>query len=97
MSLEEGFLFGIIGGFFAEIFGLFNLRRSSPNKFPTWIKYWHYWVITLLMIASGGLLVIVYIKSGIDIKPIIAVNIGSSAPLIIQTLTAQAPKLSKVN
>ncbi len=95
MTVEtiHGFLYGILGGFLAELFGLFKLRQQAPKDLPVWLKSPFYWVVTVAMIAAGGLLVTVYLKSGIDLKPIIAVNVGASAPLIIGTLVAQTPSL----
>jgi hypothetical protein len=93
MEHMNGFLFGILGGFFAELLGLFRLRQQSRQDLPVWLKSPFYWLITILMIAAGGGLVVVYLKSGIDLKPIIAVNVGASAPLIIGSLVAQTPPL----
>jgi len=93
MDSMTGFFFGILGGFLAELFGLFKLRQQARQDLPLWLKSPFYWIITISMIAAGGLLVVVYIKSGIDLKPIIAVNVGASAPLIIGTLVAQTPSL----
>jgi hypothetical protein len=93
MEIMNGFLFGVLGGFLAELFELFKVRQQPRQDLPLWLKSPFYWVVTLLMIAAGGLLVVVYMKSGIDLKPIIAVNVGASAPLIISTLFAQTPSL----
>jgi hypothetical protein len=43
------------------------------------------------MILAGGVLVWIYHKSGLDLKPIIAVNIGASDPLIIGSLVQTKP------
>jgi hypothetical protein len=93
MEIMNGFLFGILGGFLAELLGLFRVRQQRPQDLPSWVRSPFYWVVTILMIAAGGVLVVVYMKSGIDLKPIIAVNVGASAPLIIGTLVAQTPPL----
>jgi hypothetical protein len=45
------------------------------------------------MVAVGGLLVFAYVRSGFEIRPIVAINIGASAPLTIATFVANAPKL----
>lgn len=42
------------------------------------------------MAAAGGLLVLLY---GIESNPILAFNIGASAPFILTSLTDQAPKV----
>lgn len=92
MELLDGFLYGVFGGFLAEILGLFKLRHETSDSFPTWLRSPFYWILTSLMILSGGGLVIVYLQSAITLSPLIAVNIGASAPLILGTLVSQTPK-----
>jgi hypothetical protein len=43
------------------------------------------------MVLSGGILVLIYLASDVPLKPILAVNIGASAPLLIGTFIAQTP------
>jgi len=45
------------------------------------------------MFMTGGLLVVAYLRSGVEIKPILAINIGASAPLLIQSFVAQTPPI----
>lgn len=91
MNLETGFLLGVLGGLFAELLGWFEVRKLSPGRRPEFLKSKFYWILTAAMILAGGALVDVYLASDISFKPIIAVNIGASAPLIIGKLVAQAP------
>jgi hypothetical protein len=99
MGLLEGFLYGILGGLLSEILGLFRLRQHSPDTLPVWLRSWFYWSTTLLMTAAGGLLVVIYMRSGISIQPMLAVNVGASAPLLIGSVLGQAPSIpvGKVN
>jgi hypothetical protein len=88
----EGFLFGVLGGLLAEIAGLFKLRQQAPQELPKWLRSPFYWIVTLVMIAAGGGLVSIYSASDMGLlKPILAVNIGASAPLIIGALVSQVP------
>ena len=43
------------------------------------------------MTAAGGLLALAYARSDFTLKPILAINIGASAPLLIQTFISQTP------
>ncbi len=88
MSWHEGLLYGLLGGALAELLGWYKLRQEE--KLPPWTKSKFYWIMTLLMVGAGGGLVIVYLQSGIDLKPILAVNVGASAPLILGSLVAPA-------
>lgn len=99
MGVAEGFLYGLLGGFFAELLGLFALRQQSPATLPQFLKSRFYWFVTVAMTVAGGGLVAVYVKSGMLLNPLVALNVGASAPLIIGSFVAQAPSLSpgKVN
>ena len=48
--------------------------------------------LALAMVVAGGGLVVAYIESDIALKPILAINVGASAPLIIRTLVAKVPR-----
>jgi hypothetical protein len=93
METLSAFGWGLIGGLLAELLGLFKLRQTAPGSLPEWLRSWFYWTVTLSMIVAGGVLVLVYFKSGISLQPVIAVNVGASAPLIIGSLVAQVPRV----
>ena len=91
--MPNEFWHGLMGGFFAELCGWWKIRREPT---PLYCAHWVYWTTTVLMIISGGGLAFVYARSGLTLSPIIAVNIGASAPLIIGSLMGETPKLPKV-
>jgi hypothetical protein len=45
------------------------------------------------MIAAGGGLAVVYVKSGVNLNALIAINVGASAPLILGTLGKEVPNV----
>ena len=87
MGVWEGLLWGLVGGFFAELLGWFKLRQQIASMsfgLP-------YWVITGLMILAGGVLVVAYLRSNIPLNPLLSINVGAATPLIIGSLAAQIP------
>ena len=88
---------GILGGLFTELLGLFKLRQQAPAQIPAYLRSIFYWVVTIAMIIAGGGLVLIYSAAGIDLNPLVAVNIGASAPLIIGSLASQVPVEVRVN
>ena len=97
MGILEGFMWGVFGGFVAEILGLFKLRHEKPGTFPDWLNSPFYWLITIAMIFAGGGLVVVYLESQFALNALLSVNIGASAPLILGTLVSQAPNVPMRN
>jgi hypothetical protein len=63
---------------FAE---LAHVRRANWPKFDVW-----YWVFFLIQPALGAFLALSYEMSGASMQPIVAVNIGITAPLIIRAM-----------
>ena len=91
------FWWGIVGGLAAEVLHWWRLFRNasagaSPN-FPSYAKSPVYWILTAFMIALGGALVAAYASSGTELTAVLAVNLGASAPLLLQSLSTQAPDL----
>jgi hypothetical protein len=78
---------GIVGGLLAEALKWYQLRESI--KPPDYLKSALYWIVTLLMALSGGGLAV--INNGGSTSPILALNIGISAPLILKGLAALTP------
>lgn len=93
MGPAEGFAWGFLGGFLAELLGLFRLRHTSPEDFPAWIATKYYWLVTVAMMLAGGFLVIAYLRSDVKINAIMAINLGASAPLLLGSLVSQAPQI----
>ncbi|MCX6033047.1 MAG: hypothetical protein NT169_27660 [Chloroflexi bacterium] len=81
---------GVLGGALAELLKWFQLIQNSKNL-SEYKKGPIYWIITALMMLAGGALAVLY---GVEItKPLLAVNIGISAPLILKGLAGMAPAL----
>lgn len=78
---------GIIGGALAEILKWYQLRESPQP--PEYYKSAMYWIVTALMALAGGVLAVVQNIDGT--KPLLALNIGMSAPLILKGLAAATP------
>ena len=84
---------GLAGGCAAEALKWYRIREELHEGLPAYAKSWLYWAVTGIMAAMGGLLVFVYQASDeVSLSPILALNIGASAPLILGTLAGQTPQ-----
>lgn len=79
------FTLGVFGGFLGESIKWYRIRER--RTLPHYLKSPFYWSVTLIVILSGGVLAALY---GTEPKnALLVVNIGITAPLIIQSM-AQA-------
>jgi hypothetical protein len=76
------FFCGMGGSIAIELVALYEAYQIEPFKLPErYRKFWFYVIRLLLAMAAGGLAVAYEID-----KPLLAVNVGVSAPLLLQTL-----------
>lgn len=92
MNHTIAFVWGIGGGLFVEILSWYKIRKCAEP--PHWFQSVFYWISTLFMIIVGGLLVLAHMRSDVSLSPLLAINIGASAPLLIGTMADTAPNIS---
>jgi hypothetical protein len=88
--LSEAIIIAAIAGFVVEALGLISLK-AVPRKDRPDLKDPLYFLPFIVLPLLGGFLAFVYERSAIQLIPIIAFNVGASAPLIIRTLAQTAP------
>jgi len=82
MDPKITFLCGMGGSIAVELVTLYEAFQSEPLKLPArYRSFWFYLIRLLLAMAAGGLALAYEIE-----KPLLAVNVGVSAPLLLQTL-----------
>lgn len=94
METTAALVWGIVGGSASELLQWFRIRQHLHKGIPEYAKNWQYWGLTILMVGMGGVLVIAYHSSSeVSLSPILAMNIGASAPLILSAFVAQTPSV----
>ena len=98
MTIDSSFfhssvLFAGGGALAVELLKLSEVRNIPKHERPD-LKEFLYWLPFLILPLLGAGLAYVYAMSEIVLKPILAVNIGVSAPLIIRTMASTAPKVA---
>jgi hypothetical protein len=84
MGLLETMAWGVFGGIGAEAVVLFALRYRHPHDFPYWLRSWEYYLFAGGMAVIGGVIALAYARSGNTMNPIMAIQIGASAPLLLR-------------
>jgi hypothetical protein len=90
---QSGVLFAAAGALAVELLKLAEIRNLPKHERPD-LKEALYWVPFLILPLLGAGLAYMYVMSDIVLKPVLAVNIGISAPLIIRTMASTVPKVA---
>jgi hypothetical protein len=82
------FLWAAGGSLGLEVISLYNeIRSERATGLPLFYKSWVFWLVRLCVTAIAGALAV---AEGAT-RPLIAVNIGASAPAILQLLSSGSP------
>ncbi|MCU8394065.1 hypothetical protein M2G63_16405 [Vibrio vulnificus] len=95
-SITSPVWFAMAGAFAIKLLELAELHKVTPSERPDF-KDILYWVPFLILPVLGGGLAQVYVSSDTVLSPLLAVNIGVSAPLILRAMAQAAPEPTVVN
>lgn len=84
-------LFASLGGLAVNLLYLAELRNVPKAERPD-LKDWHYWTPFLIHPALGALIAWAYVNSGQPLSPMLAINVGITAPLLIRSTMDALPK-----
>lgn len=89
-SLNSAVWFAVAGAFAIKLLELSELHKVPKVERPD-LKDWLYWVPFFILPILGGGLAHVYVSSNTVLNPILAVNVGVSAPLILRAMAQANP------
>lgn len=90
----EPVVFAVFGGLAIKLLELTELYKLAKPERPD-LKDWLYWIPFIVMPLLGGGLALTYTLSDISLQPVLAVNVGVSAPLILRTMAELNPFQAK--
>ena len=82
MTLTQKFIWGVCGSVAVEIITLYQAYHSRSMKIPARYSRKGFWIVRIFLSLLAGGLAVAY---DID-RPLLALNIGTSTPLIFQAL-----------
>ena len=91
--MNEPILFAAGGALAIKLMDLAELSNVPIERRPD-LKDFFYWLPFLILPLVGGFLAYAYANSGTVLTPILAINIGASAPLILKSLASTIPPIS---
>ena len=88
--MDTPILLATVGGFSVNILQLMEYSKLPKVERPDF-KDLLFWLPYLVWPILGGTLAFAYIESGISLSPLLALNIGLSAPLIFRAMLEANP------
>ncbi|MEZ9741331.1 hypothetical protein BCU90_16330 [Vibrio lentus] len=95
-SIASPVWFAMAGAFAIKLLELAELHKITPAERPDF-KDIFYWVPFIILPILGGGLAQVYVSSDTMLSPLLAVNIGVSAPLMLRAMAQAVPEPSVVS
>jgi hypothetical protein len=92
--MTTSILFAIFGGLAINVLDLLELQNVPIAGRPNF-KDILYWLPFIVWPALGGILAFAYTSAGATLSPILAINVGASAPLILRAMASTNPLASK--
>jgi hypothetical protein len=89
----QPFLFGLFGGLAINLLRLADLAHKPAAERPKTFSDIFYVIQFVTLPLLGGGLAYTYHASGTMLSPILALNIGASAPLILKNLASALPPI----
>ena len=88
--MDDSILFASGGALAIKLLDLVELANVPKDRRPE-LKTFFYWLPFVILPLLGGFVAYAYIESGTTLTPILAINIGVSAPLIFRTMASSIP------
>lgn len=92
-SITHPVWFAMAGAFAIKLLEIAELHKLAPAERPDF-KDILYWVPFVILPLLGGGLAQVYVSSDTVLSPLLAVNIGVSAPLMLRSMAQVIPEQS---
>lgn len=89
-EILQAVLFAGAGSLAIRLLELAEIPRIPKAERPDFADL-VYWIPFVIMPLLGGGLAYMYVMSGVVLKPILAVNVGISAPLILRAMAEINP------
>ncbi len=90
LIFHESVVFAFFGALAIQLLSLLELKNVKKTERPDF-KDIFYWLPFIVGPIIGGGLALAYIYPGDALKPLVAINVGVSAPLILRSMASINP------
>jgi hypothetical protein len=88
--MQPPVIFAAFGALAMQLLSLLEIRNIPKTKRPDF-KDFFYWLPFIVSPLIGGGLALAYIYPNDALKPLVAINVGVSAPLILRSMAILNP------
>jgi hypothetical protein len=81
--------FAFLGALGIQLLGIMELSKVPKNQRPDF-KDFIYWIPFAIHPLVGAGLAYAYVASGESLAPLLAINVGVTAPLVLKTIATNA-------
>ena len=93
----EPLVWGAVGGLLGHLLILLNHSKlSKQDRSLTFVDRW-FWIGWFIEALLAVVVTLLYLRSGITLPPLLAINVGASAPLIVQRLISSVPAIGRTS
>jgi hypothetical protein len=76
-------VFAALRGFAVQSLNLMEIRFLPPEDRPDY-RVWYHWALYVISPFLGAVIAAGYVFSNINLNPILALNVGASAPVVFR-------------
>ncbi len=90
-------LFSYGGGFALKLLELAEVAQKTKSQRQPTFSDWLFVLLFFLLPGIGCIVAIAYSQSGTPLTPLLTLQIGASAPVIIRSFASVAPRIGEKN
>lgn len=83
-------LFATLGALALQLLGLLDIKNTPKAERPDF-KDFFYWLPFFVSPVLGGFIAFAYVNGGDTLTPMLSINVGVSAPLLLKSLATSIP------
>jgi hypothetical protein len=93
VNVWAAFGWATFGGAIGNFVGFHDLAKQAPENWPAWTRMPSFYALGAVWGLIGGALAAAYVLSNMPMTPLLAINVGLTAPFILVELMRRTPPI----